>query len=278
MLTDEARARDVSAPRPSNIIVSGGDVEASTALLVIVTSCEARLDTVTACDNEVLFDSFPELATITTVSATCMRFNAAAAAAISASSGEMYFIDEITSVTLSSAEVTLTITPEAEEARGVDVTDICEELTGMGECVINIGVANGGVCDEESDEPTLGVGEGELVGVEVIVGVGLVDNDAPSETVAVCVGVIVGVVDEVSVAEILEFDENELVKVFIEEPLIIILPVLDKLANFEPDKIADICADCDCVGVLDSDNRLDFDELVEPDDEALDEILIVIGE
>ena len=38
MLTDEARAREVSAPRPSNTIVSGGDVEASTALLVIVTS------------------------------------------------------------------------------------------------------------------------------------------------------------------------------------------------------------------------------------------------
>jgi hypothetical protein len=216
------------------------------------------------------------LAIIAAVSATCIRLNAAAAAAISASSGEIDFIDEITSATLSSAEVTLTIT--TEEASGVDVKDICEGLTGIGEYVINIGVVNGGVCDEESDAPTLGVGEGELVGETVIVGVGLVDDDAPSETVAVCVGVIVGVDDEVTVAVILELDEKELLKVFIVEPLVIMLPVPDKLAKFESVKIADFCALCDRVGRLDLDNKLDNDELIERYDEALDVLLIVMGE
>ena len=197
-----------------------------------------------ACDNEVLFDSLPEFAIIAAVSATCIRLNAAAAAAINASSGEIYCIDVITSATLSSAEVTLITLTTTEVASGVGVNEICsicEGITGIGECVINIGdVINGGVCDEERDEPTLGDGVGEPVGVKVIVGEGVVDGEAPGETVVVCVGVIVGVVDEVTVAVILEFDENELVKVFIGESLVIILPVSDELAQLESVKIADI--------------------------------------
>ena len=221
-----------------------------------------------ACDNEVLFDSLPECAIIAAVSATCIRLNAAAAAAINASSGEIYCIDVITSATLSSAEVTLaTTTMTTEEASGVGVNEIgsiCDEgLIGIGENEINIDdVINVGVCD----------------GVKVIVGEGVVDGGAPGETVLVCVGVIVGVVDGVSVAVILELDESELVKVFIDEPLVILLPVTDKLAKFEPVKMADFCAGCDRVGALDLDNKLDIDDLTVPDDEDLDVLLLVIGE